>query len=366
MATATFNMSEAFLHELFQKSNIVRLEGEKCGICFEEYNTPSRETGASEAAIRLPCNHIIGSACIATWLKDTNTCPICRRAFFQAQPRPYLEHGVFDGQEVGDDDEDDGSEIEAEDDRQDIDRTIEELCDNLGLDSEVFMISKYLVEKHTQFRLLDEGHTLWCVVAVSIYMGSHITKHPRSPREIGEVAGLDGHHLRESYDTVYPELDRFADAHLLNLLQEVFGEETVALPLNWPAPGNAVSDEEIESSRSLQLLKERCEQGCRALGLNPATTSLATRIATRYFTAEVLVELSLKEMIAASIFMACHMTWHFFDLGVVAGRLGMDESRIRDAYRAAYSHQEVLMRQPQLEGSREQSMESLLRRIPFP
>lgn len=51
-----------------------------------------------ECEICLPCNHKVGSRCIATWLNPTgaanNSCPLCRHVFFPAQPRPYLEHEV--------------------------------------------------------------------------------------------------------------------------------------------------------------------------------------------------------------------------------------------------------------------------------
>ena len=345
-------MSEAFLYELFQKSNIVCLQGEQCGICLEEYNTPSRETGTSEAAIRLPCSHIIGSVCIATWLKDTNTCPICRREFFQAQPRPYLEHGVFDGQENDD-----------EGDQQDISDIVEGFCDQLGLDSRVSLISKYLVQNLTESRFLDEGHSQWCVIAVSVYMGSHITRNPRSPREIAEIAGLDAAHLRETYDTIHPEREELLDSFVLSVLEEAF-DEIDPDPLSWPAPGYEVTDVEIESRRDLQMLRERCEQGCNELVLGPAIAGLAARIATRYFTAGVMAQLSTREMTAASIWMASHMRQHSISLERLAGALRMDESRVRDAYRAAYTHQDILRRQPQLEESRTQSIESLLRRIP--
>ena len=347
-------MSEAFLYELLQKSNIVCLEGEQCGICLEEYNTPSRETGTSEAAIRLPCNHIIGSACIATWLRDTNSCPFCRREFFQAQPRPYLEHGIFDGQE-----NDDGG------DQRDMSDIVEGFCGHLGLDPRVSFISKYLVQNLTELRLLGEGHSQWCVIAVSIYMSSHITRNPRSPREIAEIAGFDAGHLRETYDIIHPEREELTDSFLLSALEEAF-DEIGPGSLNWPAPGYEITDVQIESRRDLQMLRERCERGCNELELGPAITALAARIATRYFTAGVMVELSIREMTAASIFMASHMMWHSVSVGRLAGALRMDESRVRYAYRAAYTHQEILRGLPQLEGSRAQSIEALLRRIPSP
>ena len=239
VAITAFNMSEAFLYELLQESNVVRLEGEQCGICLEKYNTLSRETGTMEVAIRLPCNHVIGSACIATWLKDTNSCPFCRREFFQAQPRPYLEHGIFDG-----------PENEDELDQQTTSAIIEDFCDNLGLSSGVSIITRYLVQNLTESRIMDERDPHWCVIAVGIYMGSHIAREPRSPREIAEFAGLGAGRLREAYDRIYPEREELIDNHLNTLLAEVFDETGL---LNWSARGVELTDEEIESNRDLLL-----------------------------------------------------------------------------------------------------------------
>lgn len=354
-------MSEAFLNVLLQKSNVVCLEGEQCGICLEEYNTTSRESGAIEAAIRLPCNHIIGSVCIATWLIDNNTCPICRREFFHVQQRPDLDQDIVDG---SDQDIFDDSETEYEVDR-DTSANGRDFCYDLGLSREVSMISRYLVYNLAESRLLEERHSLWCVVAIGIYMGSHITRNPRSPREIAEIAGLSASHLREAYDVVYPDREELIDTYLSSVLESVFDEAGPG-PLNWPAPGNEVTDLEIESRRDLQMFRERCEQSCEELGLGPAIAGLSARIATRYFTAGLMGQLSTREMTAASIFMASHMMWHSINSGRLARTLRLDESHVRDAYRVAYNHQDVLRRQPQLEGPRAQSIDSLLRRIPFP
>ena len=348
-------MSKAFLYGLLQKSNIVCLEGEQCGICMEEYNIPSRETGMSEVAMRLPCNHIIGSACIATWLKDTNTCPICRREFFQTQPRPDLEHEIDDGQEDETLDDHNTSAI------------IEDFCDNLEFDSHATLISRYLVQNVLDSRLLDGDHSLWCVIAVGIYMGSHITGNPRSPREIAECAGpgLDAGHLREAYDIVYPERGELIDALTSSLLRRLF-DNNVPDPLNWPAPGNEVTDLEIENRRDSQMLLEHCEQGCNELVLGPAIKGLTARIATRYFTAGLVGALSPREVTAASIFMASHMMWHSISPLRVARVLRIDPTHVRHAYGVAFLHQDILRRQPQLEGSGLHSIESLLRRIPSP
>ena len=99
----TFIMAEAFLDGLLQTTNITQSDDQNCVICLQETGKISRETGYVELLVRLPCTHLVGSGCISRWLTENNSCPICRREFFPAQPRPYLEHGVMDGQ--GDEDE---------------------------------------------------------------------------------------------------------------------------------------------------------------------------------------------------------------------------------------------------------------------
>ena len=43
----------------------------KCIICLEEYVN-------GDNSIALPCIHIFHANCIKTWLKDNNSCPICK------------------------------------------------------------------------------------------------------------------------------------------------------------------------------------------------------------------------------------------------------------------------------------------------
>lgn len=92
-------MAAEFLRQLFQIENIVLSDDSRCCICLADYGLLCTETGVIECEIRLPCNHVVGSFCVAKWLSPTqlghNSCPLCRREFFPAQPRPYLEHGIM-------------------------------------------------------------------------------------------------------------------------------------------------------------------------------------------------------------------------------------------------------------------------------
>ena len=86
-------MAQEFKNQLLKIENSVQSDDrQRCLICEEEIGSLSSETGAIECLIRLPCSHLFGSHCIANWLNENNTCPVCRSAFFPAQPRPHLEH----------------------------------------------------------------------------------------------------------------------------------------------------------------------------------------------------------------------------------------------------------------------------------
>lgn len=92
-------MAQEFLNQLLRIENTVQkdeLEDKACMVCLERYGALNSSTGAVELPVRLPCNHLLGTICIARWLRENNSCPACRETFFPAQPRPYLEHGIMD------------------------------------------------------------------------------------------------------------------------------------------------------------------------------------------------------------------------------------------------------------------------------
>eukprot|EP00792_Barthelona_sp_PAP020_P001521 TRINITY_DN12422_c0_g1_i1.p1 TRINITY_DN12422_c0_g1~~TRINITY_DN12422_c0_g1_i1.p1 ORF type:complete len:203 (-),score=39.71 TRINITY_DN12422_c0_g1_i1:104-673(-) len=64
-------VSDAFLNSLERFNCTLDLIGENCPICFGEYKEESE-------LISLPCQHTFHSECLIEWLKQNNTCPICR------------------------------------------------------------------------------------------------------------------------------------------------------------------------------------------------------------------------------------------------------------------------------------------------
>ncbi|KAM0942602.1 putative transcription factor C2H2 family [Dioscorea sansibarensis] len=57
--------------------SVVPLEGTSCAVCKEEFLLGGEEE--EEEVKRLPCSHCYHSECILPWLKERNTCPVCRR-----------------------------------------------------------------------------------------------------------------------------------------------------------------------------------------------------------------------------------------------------------------------------------------------
>lgn len=345
-------MAEAFLFELLQIQNSVNNSEERCSICLENYGILCRENGTIEVGIRLPCNHTVGSACIATWLKTNNTCPVCRHEFFPAQPRPFLEHGIMDDQE---------------DDVEDVQLSFRDLnqdfCAQLRLDMDICVISEVIVEQLMDSPTWTEGHSALCMVAVSIYVASHLTREPKSPREIAAVTGVDADHIRFTYDHLYPDRERIVDADLLSLLRDLFDE---VAPLNWPAPGHESTDDQIEHDHISQMLRQGCEEACNELELNVAIVDISSGIAARFFAAGLMAHLSPRVLTAVGVFMASHMTCCTRSAMQVVQVVGMSVSAFRSAYEVAYANRGVLVDDRALEDVGREGMELILARLPIP
>ncbi|KAF2830549.1 hypothetical protein CC86DRAFT_402583 [Ophiobolus disseminans] len=58
-----------------------------CTICLEPLSTTSSsalkyDATAEPAVTIIACGHVFGRNCLARWMQDSNTCPICRVEFF--------------------------------------------------------------------------------------------------------------------------------------------------------------------------------------------------------------------------------------------------------------------------------------------
>ena len=99
---------ESFVHRL-PVHVILDLPADKqdCAICMEKYYGPHQQ----ECPIRLPCNHVLGKACLLAWLKSSptnrnnNCCPICRTVLLERFPiLPPIDDIPDDLSDLGEED----------------------------------------------------------------------------------------------------------------------------------------------------------------------------------------------------------------------------------------------------------------------
>ena len=271
-----------------------RDEEERCSICLEEYGTLSRETGTIEVEVRLPCNHCTGSACIATWLKDHNSCPICRLEFFKAQPRPYEDEedqdDWFDEDEIDADDYDhfhrSGPEITLKE-------LIEDYCQKLLLTDDIPSLSLCIARKLSDWNQWLQDHTKWCIAAVSIYIASYVSRDPRSPRDIYIVSLVDEDHIRSTWDEIYPIREDLADDDMACFLSlpdvvsfmddPLTSDASYAHLLNWPTRGSESIDTQIESQYMGRKLRQGCDEVCFELGLGATIAEFSKLITEKLY-----------------------------------------------------------------------------------
>ncbi len=343
-------MAEAFLDELLQTPNSIQSDDRNCVICLQETGRISRETGYIELLVRLPCTHCVGSGCIARWLKENNSCPCCRREFFPAQPRPYLEHGVMEGQEDEDQEDEDQEDEDQENeelppDRPDLERLCEDYCSQLCLDRRTANVAKVIslnvlpvgILSHMVIESLDN-----VLAAVSIYITSCISGHPRSPREIlrvrdmfgdriGERYSIDADNIRENYGIFYDRRQ-----HLITV-PWFEGHRAV----DWASIAHQVSDNQIECYRDLPAMQILCAGKCEQLQVKVPVRELSQHIAANLVQAgfrllghtEVSIFVSQSEIAAVSIYIASHLVGQPIDREIIQ-LLNIDEYEdLRSIYR---------------------------------
>ena len=131
-------MAQQFLAQLPRARREELPDGEECMICMEAYGTFPSDNGASEHAVRLPCDHFVGSECIATWLLsgpyNTNTCPLCRRILFAAQVGDFDAEFSDQDDDEYDDGYEDGNNEDGYSDEQNEDGSEEDNEDGSGED----------------------------------------------------------------------------------------------------------------------------------------------------------------------------------------------------------------------------------------
>ena len=358
-------MAQEFLDQLLRMENTVKVdEQETCMVCLESYGTLNSSTGAIEVQVRLPCSHLVGTICIATWLRDNNSCPACRATFFPAQPRPYLEYGIINDRpsantwRMGGPDERVTLEI------------CDWLCEELNLASEVSSMAQ-LITRPLSRMLRGHFHSPECKAAVSVFIAWFLLNPGFGAGSVDILLPDVTHrtrvgeeHIRSTYRHIYPNRMELIDADLPPGLARLHMEGILAF-LPSPNPEDSIaSSEEGEndredeiSERELGDLAEISEQLSAAVGgdedLFDIVEDLAEQLSAAVGGDEDLFDIveDLAEQIlntmddeseladrseqlrgAVCTFMACHLMGAEISYSDVARIHGVSERLLREAY----------------------------------
>ena len=156
-------MASTFLAGLPRvRRSVLAKEDQHCPICLEEYGRKTPASRATEDAVRLPCDHVVGFQCISTWFKPVegqrgnNTCPLCRQMFLG---------------------------IELSDVPRSLRDPIITLGDYLSLSDEVIDMTLYIANRfHNWVSILD--YPVIAIAAASLHMASYAMNQPCSIEDI--------------------------------------------------------------------------------------------------------------------------------------------------------------------------------------
>ena len=306
----------------------------------------SSETGVIESEIRLPCSHSVGSACIVTWLRTNNTCPLCRRVFFPAQTEPSHE-----GEDVPDEDGED-SNHEGEDEEEDmtslrehIQRLSYMLCRNLRLSLDlskiVSKISDYLgtMADFVDFR----WDTPLFIIGATLHMVTHIMKEHRPLDLIARIVGVSLGWIREFHRRINPYREQLIRPNMLDVLSRGVIQH---LPGSLPPPDaeNDFMDHEEGVDRlehcliptRLNQLEELCVQCSNELALSEDVRVLCSKIAGSIQAGHYLAGRSPLSIVAVSLYIASHLVSSGTTIRQISEISGISEGTIRRVYRRVY------------------------------
>ena len=217
---------------------------------------------------------------------------------------------------------------------------IEDYCHKLFLAYEIPTLSLFIAQKLSESDEWSDGHTEWCIVAVSIYIASSLSGEPRSPRQIHIVSAVGEDHIRSIYGEIYPHREQLADADMLSLLSNTSSSD--AYSLNWPTRGSELIDAEIEGEYMPRILRQGCEEGCNELGLDARIAEFSNVIAERIYNLGVL--LHPRAIIGAGILVASSCLGNStVTFNRVAETVSTSTHFLRSACQYAYGYRDGLM-----------------------
>ncbi|KAL9068289.1 MAG: hypothetical protein Q9161_006315 [Pseudevernia consocians] len=357
-------MAQEFLSQLLRIENTVQvdeLEARTCMICLESYGTLNSSTGAVELQVRLPCDHLVGTFCIATWLRDNNNCPACRKTFFPAQPRPYLEHEIIN---------DRPSENTRTMDFRDGNDPVEFcdwLCSELVLNGDILEVAQSMCEP-LWGRFND--HSPECNAAICVYIAWHLLTPDSSVAtflaDLSHTVLLGEDLIRSTYRLIYPDRMRLIVPEILPRLAR-FNMEGIHAFLPTPSLDNPIINREEDNDREGRTSDgtehdtvDSAENDERGLGdEDEFREQLIEVLGDEYLfgiiedmTAEILVVMdtssqlagrSAQLRIAVCAFMACHLRGVEISYSEVARIYGVGERTLREGYADAFDRRSVLV-----------------------
>ena len=313
-------------------SNLVKKSNADCEVI------KSTETGIIECRIRLPCdpNHTVGSACIATWLKSNNSCPLCRHEFFPRQPRPYLEHGIMENESLDFYYPEIISRLAV---RSESSGLVEPLCLRygylLGLHIYTIRLSQGIGGGASELAAVN-GRSEVAIAATSIYIASHFLGDPRSLTEVAQVAGVNEgtiHNLYRQFQS-QPQLPTPEELREdLGIALRTHGASAPALPTYPPLDHDFG---QFENSQDVERVAEILSPIPREL-LLPSTLARTThRLARKLeymasFTAE-----SPPCLAAVCLYMAAWLTWEPLALNEILQATRVTKEEVHALYSRIY------------------------------
>ena len=346
-------MAEAFLSQLLTADNRVESEAKaRCSVCLQTYGTLT-QTGAIECEVRLPCNHRLGSMCAFTWLKTNNTCPFCRRDFFPAQPRPYLEHGIS-----GDVTPNPPVATRAPEalghDEEVLSEMVRYCCSTPdwddGFSTDAFRIAEPMAEALRQ-RVQAEGFGLDSIAGTTVYIVSHLLGRPRSHLEISRVLFVEGDCISSLHTHIYADRETLIDPPMLEVLGRGHMDDVLSfLPL--PDSVEEMVGNEYEASIypvNGRFLRSLCCRFCYQLGHRGSVVRLVQQIADAIREGSYPgVRFHIK-ITAVSIFIALHLMGLDTSYEQIQQQTGVVKSTIQDSYRRLYPQRNHLVNSSSLE-----------------
>ena len=323
--------------------------------CHEEVGSLSSETGIIECLIRLPCSHLVGSHCIATWLHDNNTCPVCRREFFPSRSRPPFIHNIIISR-VGDDDAGDvGGDQEA---LQRLLQEIDRVSRRLELNPAVSLLSKLIATLSFPLDAL-RGSSWRPRAAISVFAASHLLGRAVTTDRIAPAVGLTQRSIYETYGRFYPERRIVSDDRDFIQLVDARSERVwrrSPTPPDWPRPdwprlmyADAISN----------MMTSYFEPEHEAIFIEVTIGIVSVLAVKPYFNDE-----EISRVLALSIYLASYLRQTPLSCAEISAATGVSVDDLRALYAVFYPHREDLLECRTFASTDNNSFERLVADLP--